>query len=790
MNTFTKTCGHFGKPLCILLLLFLTNCRKDKNDPTANYPVLGKVELSEIKATSAKMACSITKVGVGADANSTIKEYGICYGTKEKPTIDDTKIKAGEKVDKPIEFSVVGSNLTAGSKFYVRGYVLHEGEPVYSEEAILTTANLKVPDVSTGSSENIISSAFSILGKITDIGTSDVSQHGHVLSESNQVPTTADAKIELGAANSAKDFKSGFAGLKANTTYYVRAYATNATGTGYGTVATVKTANEVPPTVTTGAVSNVSQSQVTVAGKLTDNGTQAVFQTGHCISEANQEPTIADSKTELGSGSAPKDFVTTFLGLNPNKTYYVRAYARSSVGASYGAVVSFKTPNVEPPTVTTTDGTDMTVSSFNAAGRVTAIGTADVTQYGHLISETNQNPTTADKNAQTQMGSTNAPKDFKSAFTNLKSNTTYYLRAYATNAVGTAYSDTKNVKTANEVPPTVTTGGATYNVTINSLSIDGSITNLGTKPVTEYGHCYNKTGNPSIADTRTNKGTTNQNTNFTSDPKSLESNTTYFIRAYAKSDAGVGYGDVRQFKTLDSQPPTVETVSISNTYYKGNNTFENLFIDVVGIQKAPGTTPVTDRGFVVGTTTEPTLQNSNLQYRNLPINNQDFRVSVPVRDLKRDNFIRAYATNSLGTSYATGINFRYDFPPVITVTSNKCGLNFSVGKYEQGLVPIRIRIVFKKSTNDPYPVTFTKELSSIEQFAYLGATLKNYVRTVSYTFDPSGNSSNAGWVKTENTASKFDIYFSYPKYEIYVDLAAKDFVGVSSNYVPCDVPVK
>lgn len=581
MNTFTKTCGHFGKPLCILLLLFLTNCRKDKNDPTANYPVLGKVELSEIKATSAKMACSITKVGVGADANSTIKEYGICYGTKEKPTIDDTKIKAGEKVDKPIEFSVVGSNLTAGSKFYVRGYVLHEGEPVYSEEAILTTANLKVPDVSTGSSENIISSAFSILGKITDIGTSDVSQHGHVLSESNQVPTTADAKIELGAANSAKDFKSGFAGLKANTTYYVRAYATNATGTGYGTVATVKTANEVPPTVTTGAVSNVSQSQVTVAGKLTDNGTQAVFQTGHCISEANQEPTIADSKTELGSGSAPKDFVTTFLGLNPNKTYYIRAYARSSVGASYGAVVSFKTPNVEPPTVTTTDGTDMTVSSFNAAGRVTAIGTADVTQYGHLISETNQNPTTADKNAQTQMGSTNAPKDFKSAFTNLKSNTTYYLRAYATSPVGTAYSESKTVKTANEVIPTVTTAGAVYNLTVSSFTIDGSITNTGTKPITEYGHCYNKTGNPTIADTKTNKGATNQNIKFTSDYKGLESNTTYHVRAYAKSDAGVGYGDVRQFKTLELVAPVLSTVGLvgdkicDGTAYSATN--ENPF---------------------------------------------------------------------------------------------------------------------------------------------------------------------------------------------------------------------
>ncbi len=671
MKQFSKICYQFATFLSLFLLLFVSNCRKKSEDPTppANYPVLGQISFTEIKTVSARANCSITQLGAGADGNNTIKEYGICYSNKEKPTISDSKFKVGEKTDKVLDFSAFLSGLSAGSKYYVRGYVLHEGNPIYSEDGILTTSSLKAPEVSTGAAENITSSTFGITGNIANIGTSDVTQHGHVLSETNKEPTTGDTKTELGSANAAKDYKSGYTGLKPNTVYYVRAYATNTTGTGYGTVITVKTSNELAPSVTTGEASNISQSRVTVSGKVTDNGTQAIFQHGHVISETNKEPTIADGKTENGAITAPKDFTSGFASLNANTTYYVRAYARSSVGTSYGTVISFKTLNVEPPTVTTADGIDVASNSFNVNGKITAIGTADVTQFGHVISESNQNPTTADKNAQTQMGSTNAPKDFKSTFTGLKANTTYYIRAYATNAVGTSYSNAVNIKTANEIPPSLTTGGI-YNVTGSSISIDGKLENAGTKPVTEIGHCYNKTGNPSFNDIRITKGVQlSEPLFFTTDPKNLEPNTTYYIRAYAKGEGGVGYGDVKQFTTATL--PTVTTPPVQN-YSRSTN---RLYPD--GLIVSTGTYPVTYYGVCISSTnqdpkpggTDVRNYSSSAQISTTQKNVMfiaDFK-DIP---LGTTYYLRAYAMSLAGTTYANVQTYRTPEPIPPTVTTN------------------------------------------------------------------------------------------------------------------------
>ncbi|KKN71808.1 hypothetical protein LCGC14_0416620 [marine sediment metagenome] len=70
-------------------------------------------------------------------------------------------------------------------------------------------------------------------GTITDLGSSNVTQHGHVWSTSSG-PTTADSKTENGAKPNLGQFRSNITGLIPSTTYYVKAYATNTEGTAYG----------------------------------------------------------------------------------------------------------------------------------------------------------------------------------------------------------------------------------------------------------------------------------------------------------------------------------------------------------------------------------------------------------------------------------------------------------------------------------------------------------------------------------------------------------------------------
>ncbi|MBD3333686.1 hypothetical protein GF356_12625, partial [candidate division GN15 bacterium] len=153
-------------------------------------------------------------------------------------------------------------------------------------------------------------------------------------------------------------FTSSLTGLTANTPYYVRAYATNSAGTGYGIAQSFTTAAQpTAPVVTTSAVSAITQTTAQCGGNVTSDGGAAVTSRGVCWS-TSPTPTIADSKTTDGSGTG--SFTSSLTGLTANTPYYVRAYATNSAGTGYGEERSFTTESQGGPdstgTVTDIDG--------------------------------------------------------------------------------------------------------------------------------------------------------------------------------------------------------------------------------------------------------------------------------------------------------------------------------------------------------------------------------------------------------------------------------------------------
>lgn len=94
------------------------------------------------------------------------------------------------------------------------------------------------------------------------------------------------------------------------------------------------------PTVTTSAVTSITETTATSGGNITSNGGLPVTARGVCWS-TSPSPTVDSSKTTNGSGAG--SFSSSLTGLTAGITYYVRAYATNSTGTAYGEEKTFKT---------------------------------------------------------------------------------------------------------------------------------------------------------------------------------------------------------------------------------------------------------------------------------------------------------------------------------------------------------------------------------------------------------------------------------------------------------------
>ena len=221
--------------------------------------------------------------------------------------------------------------------------------------------------------------------------------------------------------------------MSANTTYYVRAYATNSSGTAYGSVVSFSTSAVTLPSISTSSISSITTSSASGGGNVTSDGGGSVTSRGVCWSSSTSTPTTSSSSTSSGSGIG--SFSSSLTGLSSNTTYYVRAYAINSAGTAYGSVVSFRTSTVSLPTISTNSISSITTSSASGGGNITSDGGGSVTSRGVCWSSSTSNPTTSNSIVSNGSGI----GSFSVSITGLSSNTTYYVRAYATNSAGTAY---------------------------------------------------------------------------------------------------------------------------------------------------------------------------------------------------------------------------------------------------------------------------------------------------------------------------------------------------------------
>lgn len=304
-------------------------------------------------------------------------------------------------------------------------------------------------------------------------------------------------------------FSRHITGLSPNTEYYVRAFAENAIGISYGDGEGIKfmTANgggnATKPTVTTKAISTISTNSAECSGDVTSDGGSTVTERGLCWAKASttHTPTISNyfvKDDDIGTGT----FTCTMTNLTANTDYYVCAYAKNSVGISYGDTVPFTTlsggGNLAPSVIT---------GSFNVTSSTTATCYGDITSDGgsEIINRgicwsTSPNPTIPSapwgqipepNGTEYEYEGGHTTGTFHWDLTNLSPNTTYYFRAFAMNQVDTAYGEDNSFTTlaSNTNPPDVLTWSVEYNSSNNTATCKGMITSEGGAPVTACGVC-------------------------------------------------------------------------------------------------------------------------------------------------------------------------------------------------------------------------------------------------------------------------------------------------------------
>lgn len=288
----------------------------------------------------------------------------------------------------------------------------------------------EVPVVETDPISNITGTSAACGGNIIDDRGETVLTRGVCWSK-NIEPSISDSKTTDGAG--AGSFSSSITDLLPATDYYIRAYATSSSGTGYGMVMAFKTKGAVP-LVMSPVVSGIGINTATISGLINPNyiSTIVTVDYGTTINYGFSAITVPGPVT----GSIMQYVSTTISGLNAATTYHYRIKAENSSGVTYGASGTFKTLG-GVPVASTVSPSNLLATSATLRGFVNAnyILTTVTFEYGTTTSYGSSIGSIPVNVNGTSMVSVSANLN------GLTEGTTYHYRVKAENSIGVTYGN-------------------------------------------------------------------------------------------------------------------------------------------------------------------------------------------------------------------------------------------------------------------------------------------------------------------------------------------------------------
>ncbi len=418
------------------------------------------------------------------------------------------------------------------------------------------------PTVNTVAATNIALSKATIGGEVVSEGFSAASERGLVLSETNPKPSVSDTKFQSGYGIGI--FSKDLENLKVNTKYYFAAFATNTKGTSYGETLNFTTADYKLASLINEAPKNITFTTVQLTGTISDDGGAAVSERGFVLGTSTN-PTLVNTKIQNGTGLGT--FSTIVTQLKDETIYYVRAYAINGKGTVYSNEISFSTLGYKTPTVETGSAVSIGTQNVTLNGDITNNGGIDLIEKGFIFGA-NLNVGLSDQKA---ISSTKDGGKYAMVITNLKPNTKYYYKSYASNAKGATLGLENSFSTLPSTLSIVVTNDIT-DITETSVRAGLEISNDGGSPITEYGVCISSTNSsPTISDRKVIFGSNAKIPLGEMNPiYGLSNSTKYYLRGYAINAAGISYGVSRSFTTSSPFSNQIKNGLVAYYPFNGN----------------------------------------------------------------------------------------------------------------------------------------------------------------------------------------------------------------------------
>ncbi len=508
-------------------------------------PQVSVGEITDISLTD-KTAILHGSLMTKGSPTATIKGF-VYSSVNKKPTLDDTHVElVQDNGHETGSYFITISRIELGKTYYVRAYAKNEAGTTYSDEVVdfstvPVAATVKMRSVTSVDRVNLTAL---FQGAIETIGDPPYIEKGFVFSSTNTTPTINDSSVKV-EGSGIGTYETKVSNLIFGKTYYVRAYAINENVITYSDDVVSFDILGTTPIVSVGVVDGINLSSLTanLNGYVSEVGYPAISERGFVYSSNNNTPTINDSKVTVDGDATGGSYSVQIKNLALDKTYYVKAYVSNSLGLFYSEnTISFSTEATFPVvSVSSSTNMNLEVLTANVSGRIEDAGNPEYTEKGFVYGYNNKIPTVENDIVINVSGSQTGT--FSTTLPDLVLGKNYYLRAFAKNAKGIAYSDTVSFL-FDQTLAEIRTGDVTnfdFNTTVAILH--GSITDVGNPAYQERGFVLSTLyEQPTINDQKiiVSGSATTGDFEYRLTEFSKTENT--YVRAYAINEKGVAYG--------------------------------------------------------------------------------------------------------------------------------------------------------------------------------------------------------------------------------------------------------